>query len=104
MRKQRRIRPVVLSSRSLRSGVADLWAGCLKRRREEHVMRMFVVLLAAALVLGIGSYSAQARHHGMNGGQCDPPASQPAKVFDGFDAALKTVPPGVLPAKADGWT
>jgi len=66
-------------------------------------MRMFVTSLAA-LVLGIGLQTAQARHHGMRGAQCDPPASQPSKVLDGFDAALKTVPPGVLPAKADGWT
>jgi len=35
----------------------------------------------------------------------DPPASQPTdKVFDGLDAALKTVPPGVLPKKAEDWT
>ncbi|HEX4792455.1 MAG TPA: hypothetical protein VH370_01615 [Humisphaera sp.] len=67
-------------------------------------MRMFVLSLAAALVLGIGSHSVHAGHHGNRAAQCDPPASQPAKVFDGFDAALKTVPQGVLPAKSDGWT
>lgn len=57
---------------------------------------MRTVVLFTALFF-IGSIGALA-------GAADPPATRPAGPLDGIDAALKMVPSGVLPAKAEGWT
>jgi hypothetical protein len=63
-----------------------------RRSVEGSSMRIAVVIMGLLLVSGVGRAWA------------DGPATKPAKVLEGIEAALKMVPAGVLPSRPEEWT